>query len=149
MNFLTSVKIDHVNSPITAASSTDDNSEILDMSGFEGVVFITPITDSAETGVAALTVEQNTINSDTGMAAVAGGSAVATSAGDDDLNNRLLIVDVYKPLERYVQGVLTSAVANIAFGDTIAIRYGARSLPQTQGTASVADDEIVISPSEA
>ena len=148
MNLLKNVKIDEVNAPVSAASSTDDNSDILDMSGYEGVVFIVPITDSAATGVAALVVEQSTANSDTAMAAVSGGSATATSVTNDDLNDTLLIVDVFRPLERYVQGVLTSDTANIAFGNTVAIRYGARKAPITQGD-SVSDSELAVSPSEA
>ena len=148
MNLLNNVQIDEVNAPVAAASSTDDNSDILDMSGYEGVVFIVPITDSAATGVAALVVEQSTANSDAAMAAVSGGSATATSVQNDDLNDTLLIVDVFRPLERYVQGVLTSATANIAFGNTVAIRYGARKAPITQGD-SVSDSDLAVSPSEA
>jgi hypothetical protein len=148
MNFLKNFRIDEVNAPVNANDSIDDNSDRLDMSGYEGVVFIVPITDSAATGVAALTVQQNTSDSDSGMAAVSGGSATATCTTNDDLNDTLLIVDVYRPLERYVQGVLTSATANIAYGNTIAIRYSARKLPITEG-ASVQASSLVVSPSEA
>lgn len=141
-------KIEEVNAPVAAGSSIDDNSDILDMQGWDGVVFIVPITDSAATGVAALTVEQNTANSDTGMAALSGAQATATCAVNDDLNDTLLIVDVYKPRERYVQGVVTSTTANIAFGNTIAIRYKGKKLPVAQG-ASVQDIAQVVSPAEA
>jgi len=148
MNLTKNVLISEVNETLKNANNTDDNSDILDMSGYEGVVFICPITDSVDTGVAAMTVEQNTSNSDSGMAAISGGSATATSAANDDLNNTLLVVDVYKPLERYVQAVLTSTTANIAFGNTIAIRYGARKGPITEDS-SVQNSAIVVSPSEA
>lgn len=148
MNLLKNVKISEVNAPVAAADNTDDNSDILDMSGFEGVIFIVPITDSVATGVATLTVEQNSANSGTGMAALSGGAATATCAVNDDLNDTLLIVDVFRPQERYVQGVITSATANIAFGNTIAIQYGARKAPITQ-PASVSDSELAVSPAES
>ena len=148
MNLLKNVLIEEVNAPISAASNIDDNTDIVDMAGYEGVVFIVPITDSADTGVATLTIEQNSANSDTGMAALSGAVATATSAADDDLNGKLLIVDVYRPEERYLQGAITSATANIAFGTAIAIRYGARSKPVTLD-ATVADGETAISPAEA
>ena len=148
MNFLKNNKIQEVLAPIALASATDSNSDRLDMSGYEGVIFILPITDSVDTGVATLTIEQNTADSDTGMAALSGAVATATSAANDDLNNTLLIVEVYRPLERYVQGVVTSATANIAYGSMVAIQYGARYVPITQ-PASVKASTLVAGPAES
>lgn len=142
------VKIMEVNAPVSAANNTDDNSDILDMAGWDGVVFIVPITDSVAGGVATLTVQQNTANSDIGMAAVSGGAAAATSSKNDDLNDTLLVVDVFRPRERYVQGVITSATQNIAFGNTIAIQYKGSKLPFTQST-SISTIVQVASPAEA
>lgn len=133
---------------VAAASNTDDNSTRLDMAGYEGVVFFTTITDSVATGVATLTVEQNTSDSDTGMAALSGAAATATCAVNDDLNGELLVVDVYRPKERYVQAVRTSATANIAFGEVLAIRYGAKKMPVTADD-TVADSASVASPAES
>lgn len=130
------VVIAEVLAPVAAASSTDSNSDILDMSGFEGVIFIVPITDSAATGVATLNVQENTANSDSGMTTV--DSATMTCTTNDDINNTLLIVAIHKPLERYIQGNVTSATANIAFGNMIAIKYGAKKLPITDDS-SVSD----------
>lgn len=123
------ISIREVGAPIAAANDTDDNSDRIDMAGYEGVIFICPITDSVDTGVATLTVEQNTADSDTGMAALSGAVATATSAANDDLNGQLLVVDVYRPRERYVQAVRTSGTANIAFGNVTAILYGAKDMP--------------------
>lgn len=145
---LKDVKVQEVGAPVAAAANTDQNSDRLDMQGWDGVMFIVPITDSVATGVAKLQVEQNTSDSDTGMAALSGAYATETSAVDDDLNNKLLVVDVYKPRERYVQGVITSTVANIAFGNTIAIQYRGIKMPVTQ-PASVLDSAFVVSPAEA
>jgi hypothetical protein len=147
MNLIKNFKIGEVMAPVAAGSSIDSNSDRLDMSGYEGVVFIVPVTDSVTTGVATLKVEQNTADSDSGMAALSGATATVTCASSDDINNTLLIVDVYRPLERYVQGVVTSSAANIAYGNMIAIQYGARELPITEH-ASVSDSAIVASPAE-
>lgn len=147
-SFTKNYEIREVNAPVAAASDTDDNSDIIDMSGYESVTFMVPITDSAATGVATMTVEQNTANSDTSMAALASGSAAATCTTNDDLNNTLLVVEVVKPRERYVQAVLTSATANIAFGNTIAVLHKARTLPVSEH-ASVQTMTRVISPAEA
>lgn len=127
----------YVNAAVTAASNTDDNSTIIDMADYESVTFVVPILDSVATGVAALTIEQNTANSDSGMAAVSGAAATATSATNDDLNGTVLVAEVRKPSSRYVQAVISSATANIAFGDTLAILKPKRR-PATQG-ATVSD----------
>lgn len=123
--------IREVAAPVTNASNTDSNSDRIDMSNFEGVVFICPITDIANTAVATLSVEQNSADSDTGMTAVGGSTTSYTSAGDDDVTNKLLVVSCHKPTQRYVQAVRTSATANVAFGNVTAILYGCRTLPVT------------------
>jgi hypothetical protein len=148
MNLLKNMKFQEVMAPVSAASDTDSNSDRLDMANWDGVIFIVPLTDSVATGVATLTIEQNTADSDSGMAALSGATATATCTVNDDLNNTLLIVEVYKPRERYVQGVVTSATANIAFGNMIAIQYRGRKGPVTQ-PASVQASTLVASPAEA
>jgi len=138
MNLTKNVLTKEVAAPIANASNTDTNSDRVDMSGYNGIRFITPITDCAATGVATITVEQNTADSDTGMAAITGGAATATCVVIDDLNNHLLIADVYRPQKRYVQVAITSATANIAFGNTIAELYDPIKKPVTEDT-TVAD----------
>jgi hypothetical protein len=128
---------------VSNANNTDSNSTIVDMAGFDGCLFFTTITDSAATGVATLTVEGNTANSDSGMAALTGASAAKTCTVNDDINGTLLIVDVFKPVKRYLQGVRTSATANIAFGEIHCIRYKAANRPVTQG-ATVSTSTAVV-----
>lgn len=141
-NLANDVKISYGRAAVAAAANTDQNTAILDMSGFDGVIFIAPITDSVAGGVATLKAESNTANSDSGMAAITGAEATVTCAVNDDVNGKLLIVDVYRPLKRYVQGVITSATQNIAFGDMIAIQYSGRVAPVSLA-ASVAAQAVV------
>ena len=91
-----------------------------------------------------LVSDANDANSDSGMATISGATATATSAANDDLNNTLLIVDVYKPLKRYIQGNITSATANIAFGEMIAIRYKGRKAPVSQSSTTVSASTSVV-----
>lgn len=142
------LSIREVSAPIAAADNTDSNTDRIDMAGWDGVVFVTPLEDSVATGVATITVEQNTADSDTGMAALSGAAATATCAVNDDLNGTLLIVDVFRPQERYVQAAITSATANIAFGTTTAITYRNRKRPITDDS-TVSDIAQVVSPAEA
>jgi len=148
-NLLNNIKFDYVAAAVSAGSSIDNDSAIVDTQGYEGVLFWTTITDSVDTGVATMTIEQNTANSGTGMAALSGAAASATSAANDDLNGKLLLVDVYRPRERYVRANRTSATANIAYGECVAILYGGIKQPVSQAAADVADSAVVASPAEA
>lgn len=149
MNLSKNTRISIVGDPVVAGSSIDDNSDRLDMSGWDGVVFVAPITDSVATGVATLTVQQNTADSDTGMASLAGAVAAATCAVNDDLNGKALLVDVSEPRERYVQAVRTSATANIAYGNVVAIQYRAVGKLPASEAASIAASALAVSPAES
>lgn len=148
-NLLNKILWDYVGAAVSAGSSIDNDSSIVDTEDCEGVIFVTTITDSVATGVATLTVEQNTANSGTGMAALSGAVATATSASNDDLNGKVLAVDVYRPAERYVRANRASATANIAYGEIHAIKYGLRKMPASQAAADVADSAVVTSPAES
>lgn len=140
-NIIKGLEARYVNAAVSAASNTDDNSSRIDMKDYDSVVFVVPITDSVATGVAALTVEENDADSDSGMAAVSGAVATKTCAVNGDINGTLLMVEYTNPRKRYVQGVITSTTANIAFGDTVAF-LRPRIKPATQG-ATVSDAEVV------
>jgi len=62
---------------------------------------------------------------------------------NDDINGKILIVDVRALRQRYVQGVRTSATANIAFGEIIAIRYGPRLAPAALSSTAAAAAQVV------
>jgi len=47
-------KIMEVSAPVSAANNTDSNTDIIDMTGWDGVCFIQPIEDSVSGGVAHL-----------------------------------------------------------------------------------------------
>lgn len=143
MNLLKNVKVSYSKALVANANNTDDNSAILDMAGYDGVMFICTITDCVAAGVATLTIEGNDANADAGMAAITGAVATATSGANDDLNGHVLIVDVYKPQKRYIQGVRTSATQNIAFGDMVAIQYQGKERPVVQGSTVSASTQVV------
>lgn len=126
-----------VGAPVAAGSSIDNNSSRIDMADYESVMFVAPITDSVDTGVATLTIQENSIDSDSGMAAVTGTASTVTSASNDDVNGTALVSEYHKPAQRFVQAVRTSATANIAYGSVIAILTPKRK-PATQG-ATVSD----------
>lgn len=138
---LDNIEVRYVGAAVSAASNTDNNSSRIDMADYESVSFITTITDSVSTGVATLKVEENDDDSDSGMAAVTGAQAQGTSAVNDDINGKTLLVDYYKPAKRYVQAVRVSATANIAFGEVIALLVP-RIRPVTQHSTNQARGSV-------
>lgn len=142
-NLLKGCAVDFAKALVTAANNTDGNSSIFDMQGFEGVMFMVTITDSTDTGTCTLEIQESAANSDTAMTVISGATCTATSAANDDLNGTLLVVDCYRPQERYVQGTLTTATANGAFGEMMCVRYNARKAPITQ-SATVAASAFAV-----
>ena len=131
------VEIRVVGAPVAAGSTIDNNSSRIDMQDYESVMFVAPITDSVATGVATLAIQQNDADSDSGMAAIDGSAATVTCAVNDDVNGTALVSEVYHPAKRYVQATRTSATANIAYGDVIAILVP-RQKPSEDG-ATISD----------
>lgn len=148
MQLAKDIQIARVGAAVAAASNTDSNSSRIDMSGWTGAIFFTTITDSASTGVAALKVEQNTADQDSGMAALSGATADLTSAVNDDINDKVLMVSVHEPRERYLQAVRTSATANIAFGEVYVLLYGPRVKPAAV-SSTIGEAAHTVSPAEA
>lgn len=131
------VEIRVVGAPVAAGSTIDNNSSRIDMTDYESVMFVASITDSVATGVATLVIQENDADSDSGMAAVDGTSATVTCSTNDDVNGTALVSEIYHPAKRYVQATRTSATANIAYGDVIAILVP-RLKPSVNG-ATVSD----------
>ncbi|MER9471081.1 hypothetical protein [Mesorhizobium sp. M0520] len=126
---------------VALASNTDDNSARIDMIDYESAMFITSIEDSVATGVATLKVEQNDLDQDSGMVAITDATATKTCVVTDDINGQLLIVEVRNPSKRYIQGVRTSATANIAFGG-IVVLLKPRIFPSVQGATVAASTYV-------
>lgn len=130
---------------IAAGSSIDSDGTELDMQNYDGAIFVVAIEDSANTGVATMTIEGSD-TSGSGYAAITGAVATATSAADDDLNTKLLVVDIYRPANRYLHCTLTSATANIAYGTQLQFAYRGRNAPITQITAEIAQLTSLVGP---
>lgn len=135
------IEVRVVGAAVAAGSSIDNNSSRIDMADYESVTFICTITDSVATGVAAMAIQQSDADSDTAMAEIDGTEATATSSTNDDLNGLALQTEVYHPTKRYVQATRVSSVANIAYGEVIALLVP-RQKPVT-AHATIADSARV------
>lgn len=135
---LKNAEVRWVKAAVAAANNTDSNSAIIDTQGYESVLFIVPVTSSVATGIAKIQIEENDANQDAGMAAVANAVAQAVSAGANDIASKVLVAEYFKPRKRYVQAVITSQTANIAFGEMVAVLVPYALPPQASATVLAA-----------
>ena len=89
------VKITKVKDPTTAAASSIVESDVLDMAGYEGVVFFTSYGTAAADNT--IKLKASTSNSTATMGDITG-SSVAVASSDEDV-----WLDVYRPRYRYLQ----------------------------------------------
>jgi len=129
-----------------AAGTTKRTSAIVDMQNYEGCLFIAELGTIIENGTLDVFVEQHTLNQTSGMARVATTTVHTVTAADAALTSSCILVDVYKPGERYLQCNITPAVSSAVVLGITAIRYNGRNLPNTTGPIK---STILVSPAEA
>lgn len=127
-----------------AAGATGVSSDIIDMQGYRGVRFIEGFGAIVANAVTSLKVQQNTANSASGMADLAGSSI--TVADDDD--NQIAVTDILYPTERYLRVVTSRATQNATIDFLIAELYDPYELPADTSDASVVATEKFQTPAE-
>jgi hypothetical protein len=137
MNLSKSIKVSVVEAAATAGTS-ELVTDVLDMSGYEGVMFIALTGDVTASSVLTLTAKANTANHVSVPTPVTQAATDAFTAGATDADSKALMVDVYKPTKRYVFASLTRADQNAVVGGIIAIQYGANNKPTTQHASVIA-----------
>jgi hypothetical protein len=142
-NISTDTKITRVLNAV-AVGTTNQNGSILDMEGFEGVEFILlggTITDGnlsikAQDGAAANLSDANDL-----------ANTLVTLQNTDD--NKAAVLDIFKPLKRYIRPVIVRGGATGAVIDgVIAIQYKSRTKPTTNDATTVGATETWISPAD-
>ena len=138
IGLLADCKITKVSGAVAAGTSSVNSSEI-DMTGFEGVVFIGQYgTSAADNGLKA---QQDTA---TGMASAADleGTSVLL-----DGTETLSIVQVHKPREQFVRAVAVRGTSS-TLDSIIAIQYGPRTAAVDNNASTDNAAESHVSPAE-
>lgn len=146
MNLSKNVAIDQVLG-YYAAGTTKRTSDIIDMQGYEGVIFVAGLGTIIENGTIDVFVDQNTANSTSGMARLATTTAHTVTAANAALAKSAIVVEVHKPQERYLQCNITPATQNAVILGIVAIRYTSRLAPQTN--SGLLKQTLLVSPAEA
>lgn len=129
-------KITRVKNAVTAGT-TDQDSDVLDMAGFDSICFISLLGDITSGSVLELQVFGNTANSTSSPTPVEQtNDDTDATAGASDYDNKLLIVDCqrWNPNYRYAFARQKRGTQNAVLDGMIAIQYNARDIPTTQGS---------------
>lgn len=137
MSLLKNIKVTPVAASAVAAQ-TEVLTSVLDMSGFDGVMFIALLGDVTATSVLTLTAKGNTASSTSSPTPVTQVATSVFTAGASDADDKALVVDVYDPMLRYAFASLTRTTANAVVNGIIAIQYTAEYKPTTQAATVIA-----------
>lgn len=131
-----------------AAASTDiTDGFVIDTAGYEGCRFIVQFGTITSGAATSIKVQQAAaVTSTTALTSGADLLGTGITVGDTD-DNKLFIIDVYRPRERYLQLHILRATQNAVVNFAIAELYNARVLPVVKH-ADVDTQELWASPAE-
>ena len=138
MNLSNGVKISQV-AAASAAGTTAVNSEVVDMAGYEGVMFVTAIATANAGNHIKLQQGDEADGSD--AADLEGSKQVATA------NGQTVWIDIYRPTKRYVRAVAARGVST-ALGEIYAFQYEGRKQPASNNVTDEIIGELLVSPEE-
>lgn len=137
MNLSKNVKITQVVGPTATGTTTIDGS-VVDMQGFEGVLFVGSIVSAAANN--GIKAQQGNVSNLSDAADLAGSQVLS------DGTAKQFVLDVYKPQERYVRCQVVRGTTTVI--DSVwAVQYGAEKLPVVSASASLLE-ELHVSPAE-
>ena len=113
------------NAVVAGAADANPTVANIDMQGYDGVLFIVAIGTLLATQVTSLKAQDSSDGS-TGWADLAGTKAGPMADAD---SNKTLVLDVYRPVKRYIRPVVSRATANAVIDGVIAILYKGSALP--------------------
>ena len=122
MNLLHDCKVLAVENT-AAAGQTEVVSDVVDMQGYDSIAFIAKTGDVTDTCVLTLTGKTNTANSVSSPTPTTLTDTATFTAGATDADDKLLILDLHKPRDRYVFLSLTRTTADAVIECVIAILY--------------------------
>ena len=118
-----------------SASATPTKATILDMSGYQSVMFIAEFGNVLDTSVVSLKAGVSDTNNTATMTLLA--DFPTGTAGAATYDDKLVILDVPKVDKRYIEAQVFHVTADAPFDSVIAIQYNPTNVPVTQGSTVV------------
>ena len=112
--------------------------------GYDGVLFIAMFGALTSTQETSLKAQQSSDNDADTYADLDGAHTPDLADGD---GNKCLVLDVFRPAERYVKPVVVRGTANAVIDGVVAILYRGRQRPSVKDT-TVAHALAVVTPDE-
>jgi len=147
MNFLKNAKFHSVMVPSTG-TTTLQSTAVLDMTGYDSVMWIAQFSGNTNStgGFGGVYYMHS---DDTGTGDQVGSTATAAiSTSIPAIDNTLYVLDVHKPLKRYVSAMIYKDTANDCDAALMAIQYNSSLGPVTQPSTSagVINSGVFVSP---
>lgn len=141
MNLSKEIKVTRVMNGV-AAGVTAQNSSSVDMQNFDSVMFVAMFGSITAGAVTSVNAAQS--DDDSTFADLAGtGITVADSDGD-----QVAVIDLERPVGRYVRCEISRATQNAVIDGVLAIQYRGRTKPTTHDVSTVIASELHVSPDE-
>lgn len=129
---------------VAAGTSDTQVGTAIDTLGWDGILFIFAFGTITSTAVVTIKAQQG-LQSGGGDAADLEGTAQSVADTDD---NKIVVIDIYKPRKRYVRPVVTRATANAVIDGVVAILYRGELTPAAAHSTAVRVAEAFNSPPE-
>ena len=136
-NFLKDCKILAVENAAVAAQ-TELVSDVVDMQGYDSIAFIVKLGDVSDTCVLTMTGKTNTANHVSSPTPTTLATTATFTAGATDADDKLMMLDLHKPRDRYVFLSLTRTTANAVVDGVFAVLYNAHEMPVSQDATLIA-----------
>lgn len=116
-----------------AAGTTDINTTVLDMQGFESVEWVASFGALTATQVTLIKAQQGDLSDGSDAADITGAATAALADAD---SNKCLRLEIVRPTKRYVRCVVDRGTANAVVDGVVAVQHHAHKQP-------VSDDSTV------
>lgn len=135
------IKVVRVSNAV-AAGTTAVNGTAVDMTGYEGVIFLVHLGAIVSGAATSLKAQQGAVSDGSDAADLAGTNI--TIADTDD--NKIVALELYRPTGQYVRPVVSRATQNATVDSITAILYNGRVKPAVIDATLLATSKSVASP---
>jgi hypothetical protein len=134
-NLLTDTKVVKVNSG-AAAGQTAVTATHVDMTGFDGVMFIADLGTVTDGCVLSLKAQDGALANDSDQADISGAATANFTAATS--SNTAIVLDVVLPQKQFVRCVLSRTTQNAVVNTILAILYRAKTKPAAVDASVIA-----------
>jgi hypothetical protein len=147
---LQGLKATRLKNAVAAGVTNITDATVVDMANQEGVIFIIPLGAVVDGTAAAVQIHGSDLPSSAFglMKDDAGNDCTYTIKNDDD--NKVILIEVYRPRNRYVRPIINRATENVTVDGVIALTFQNRSEPiSATPPATIATRSRFISPKKS